>query len=229
MTSDPTGRAPTGRQESGRGAPGPAETPARAARRDARPSLRRCIVTRESHPPAMMVRFVIGPDGRIVPDLARRLPGRGLWVRAERDSLDRAVASRAFARAARAAVTVEPDLAPRVEALLEARVLDLLGLARKAGEAVAGYEKVMAAVRRGPIAAFLVAVDASAEARRTAVATAGDRPLIEVLAGAEIGAVFGRSFVVHVALRHGALATRLVAEALRLRAFRAPHALGKSD
>lgn len=208
--------------------PRPDEATAAAPGRDARPSLRRCIVTRESHPPAMMVRFVIGPDGRVVPDLARRLPGRGLWVRAERGILDRAVAQRAFARAAHAPAAADPDLAPRVEALLEARVLELLGLARKAGEAVAGYEKVMAAVRRGPVAVFLVAADASVEARRTAAATAGDRPLIDVLAGAEIGAVFGRSFVVHVALREGALATRLVAEAARLRAFRAPHALGKS-
>src|SRR6201991_1058847 len=120
--------------------------------------IRTCIATGETGVPERMIRFVVGPEGDVVPDLARRLPGRGLWVKAERAAVERAVAKNLFARAARAAVKSAADLADRVERLLLERALADLGRARRAGRAVAGFVKVeqMVAERR---AGLLVVAD----------------------------------------------------------------------
>jgi predicted RNA-binding protein YlxR (DUF448 family) len=192
-------------------------------------ALRRCIVTRESLPPERMVRFVVAPDGTVVPDVERRLPGRGLWVTARRDIVRTACRRGHFAKATRGAVAAAADLDDRVERLLAARVLSLFGLARKAGQAVSGHEKVSAALRRGAVGALVLAADGSPEARAAMRRAAGGRPVVEVLTGDEIGSVFGRPHAVHAALAEGRLAARFVAEAARLAGFRAPLEVGKSD
>ena len=110
---------------------------------------RRCIVTRESGPKAGLIRFVAAPDDEIVPDLAERLPGRGIWVSADAAALAKAAGKGHFARAAKRQVRVPPDLVARVEALLAERLVDLIALARKAGQAVAGLEKTKAALVSG--------------------------------------------------------------------------------
>src|SRR6188472_352684 len=122
---------------------------------------RRCIVTRDTGPKTGLIRFVAAPDGEIVPDLAGRLPGRGIWVSAERKVLAQAAAKGHFARAAKRQVRVPPDLVDRVEALLAARVVELLSLARKAGQAVAGLEKTKGALVSGGAALLLQAADGS--------------------------------------------------------------------
>src|SRR5260221_5542174 len=109
-----------------------------------------------------MVRFVVAPDGSVVPDVACRLPGRGLWLTARRDIVQAAVAKRLFGRAAREPVTVPGDLADRVEFLLRQRCADLIGLARRSGKAVAGYEKVRSALRDGEAAVVLAAAGGGA-------------------------------------------------------------------
>ena len=182
--------------------------------------LRRCLVTGESHPKAELLRFVVGPDRRIVPDVAERLPGRGLWTLARRDIVTAAVKKRLFQRAARAQVTVEDDLPDRVEALLARRAIDLLGLARRAGLAVAGFAKVEAALRGKSAAALLAASDGSADGRRKLEALAPALPRVEALSAAELGAGFGRESLVHAALKRGPLAESLLAEARRLAGFR---------
>ncbi|MGE0726354.1 MAG: RNA-binding protein [Alphaproteobacteria bacterium] len=192
-------------------------------------SLRRCIVSRESLPPERMIRFVVAPDGTVTPDLERRLPGRGLWLTARRDIVRTACRRGHFAKATRGAVVAAADLDDRVEHLLAARVLSLFGLARKAGQAVSGYEKVNVMVRRGPVGALVLAVDGSPDARAAMRRTAGAAPVVEVLTGDEIGSVFGRPNAVHAALAPGRLAHRFVAEAARLAGFRAPVRVGKSD
>ncbi|MBX9634346.1 MAG: DUF448 domain-containing protein, partial [Magnetospirillum sp.] len=101
---------------------------------------RRCIATATVRPKGELLRFVVSPDGEVVPDLERRLPGRGIWLSARRDVVNTAVTKRLFAKAARRAVVVPQDLADRVEALLLRRCLDVLGLARRAGHAVCGFE-----------------------------------------------------------------------------------------
>lgn len=185
---------------------------------------RRCLVSRESLPRDQLIRFVVAPDGRIVPDIEGRLPGRGLWLRAARDIVNAACAGRVFAKAARAPVVVEDALADRVEGLLFRRCLDLVGLARRAGDAVAGYEKVRATLTGGKPALLLLASDSGTEGRRKLLPMAGDVPLIDLFTSAELGGVFGRERAVYVAVAPGGLARRLLTDARRLAGFRGAHA-----
>ena len=186
----------------------------------ARAPVRRCLLTRESLPTERMVRFVRAPDGTVVPDIEGRLPGRGLWLKAARDIVDRACAVRAFAKAARAPVSTEQGLADRVERLLARRCLDLLGLARRSGAAVAGYEKARALVRRGGVGLVMVARDAAEGGRGRVAETAPGATVVELFSSAELGAVFGRERTVHVAVAESGLADRLLADCARLAGFR---------
>lgn len=182
---------------------------------------RRCIVTRESGPKAGLIRFVLGPGDEIVPDLAERLPGRGIWVSAEAGVLGRAAAKGHFARAARRPVRVPPDLVARVEGLLARRLTDLVALARRAGEAVAGLEKTKAELVAGRAALLLQASDGSARERAALRPPEGVNTLVSCLSGDELGMAFGRDRVVHAAVLAGGLADRIRSEALRLTGIRA--------
>jgi hypothetical protein len=167
------------------------------------------------------LRFVVDPEGAIVPDIEARLPGRGLWLTARRDIVDRAVAKRVFARAARRPVVAAPDLADRVESLLARRCVDALGLARRAGLAVAGFDRVGDAVRRGRVELLLVARDGAAGgARRTAV-PGRELTAVGVLTAIELGAAFGRERIVHAAVADGPLCERLRLDLSRLSGLRA--------
>ena len=172
-----------------------------------------------------LLRFVVDPSGEVVPDVAARLPGRGLWLMPRRDIVERAVAKRLFARAARRPVAVAADLADRAEALLARRCIDAIGLARRAGLAVGGFERVSDATRTGKPALFLAAVDGAAAARRKMRALARDSTLVCVLTAAEIGAAFGREHVVNAALGAGPLCDRLIADAEKIAGFRADAAV----
>ena len=121
-------------------------------------SHRRCIVSGERLARDRLIRFVLGPDGDVVPDLAARLPGRGLWVRSDRRSLDEAVRRKRFHHAARGQVVVVPDLADRVGDLLARRALEYLGLARRAGELVSGFEKTRQLIEAGHCAVLVQAL-----------------------------------------------------------------------
>jgi hypothetical protein len=184
---------------------------------------RRCIVTRTTGPKAGLIRFVAAPDGEIVPDLAGRLPGRGIWVSADRAVLAQAAKGQ-FARAAKRAVTVPPDLADRVEALLAARVVELLALARKAGQAVAGLEKTRGALVSGEARLLLQAADGSARERGRLRPpkdeTGGENSLVSCLFGHELGLAFARDRVIHAAVLAGGLCDRVRDEALRLSGIR---------
>lgn len=181
---------------------------------------RRCLVTGEVRPKADLIRFVVGPDGRIHPDLAERLPGRGLWTLARRDIVARAVKKRLFGRAARAAVGVDEDLDRRVEEQLVRRAIDLIGLARRAGLAVCGFAKVEAALNAGGAAVLIAAADGSADGRGKLKARAPGLPVAEALTSAELGAAFGRESAVHAVLKAGPLAEAFLAVAGRLAGFR---------
>ncbi len=154
---------------------------------DEKGPLRRCIASHAVHPKDGMIRFVIAPDGEVVPDLEETLPGRGLWVTADRAALAKAMGKSVFAKAARRAVKVPPDLAERLERLLERRCLNGLGLARRAGHVLAGYEKVREALkvnqvgRAGPPPALLVeAADGSLDQRGKVTALAPLLPVIDL-------------------------------------------------
>ena len=184
-------------------------------------SQRRCIVTGEVRDRAALLRFVVAPDGAIVPDIDARLPGRGLWLTPRRDIVERAVAKRIFARAARRAVSASPELAQRVETLLARRCVDSLGLARRAGLAVAGFDRVSEAVRHRRAALLLCALDGAEGGRRKLAALGRDLRCASVLTAAELGAAFGRERIVHAAVGGGTLCRRLLIDLERLAGLRA--------
>jgi len=181
---------------------------------------RRCIVTRESGPKAGLIRFVLDPGGLVVPDLAGRLPGRGLWVTAERAALERAAARGLFARAARRPVTVPEGMVAGIEVMLARRVVDGIALARKAGEAVAGLEKVKAALVAGEAVLLIQAADGSARGRAALRPPEGENTLVSCLFGHELGLAFARDNVIHAAVLAGGLADRIRDEARRLAGVR---------
>ncbi|HJU19373.1 MAG TPA: RNA-binding protein, partial [Stellaceae bacterium] len=186
---------------------------------------RRCLATGAIRERGALLRFVIGPGGEVVPDVAGRLPGRGLWLTPRRDIVDQAVAKRLFARAARRPATAPPGLADRVEALLAERCRDTIGLARRAGRACGGFEKVREAVRDGKAGLLLFALDGAPNARRKLGALGRGLPLAQVLSAAELGAAFGRDHVVHASIGRGPLCARLLADAARIAGFRAQAAV----
>ncbi|WP_163265108.1 RNA-binding protein [Chelativorans alearense] len=169
---------------------------------------RTCIVTRQARQPEELIRFVAGPDGAVVPDLKRNLPGRGCWVGAEKGLVEKAAAKNLFSRALKAPVTVPPDLAEMVDSLLAASALGALGLARKAGAVALGATKVEMAVRGGSAAAVLHAAEASEDgirkimAARKAVARAGGRqmPAFKLFSEAEMSLALGATNVIHAAV-----------------------------
>jgi uncharacterized protein len=187
--------------------------------------LRRCVVTREILPKERLIRFVVGPDRSLVPDLNADLPGRGMWLSASKDVLetarDKGGMARAFARAARGPVTVPQDLPVLLEAALVRRIGELLGLTRRAGQAVAGFEKAREWLRSGRARLVLEASDGSeAERARFLSGNAGKVAVVAPLPAAELGRMFGRDHVVHVAIATGRLAERLHVEADRLAGLR---------
>ena len=181
---------------------------------------RRCIASGEVRDRSRLLRFVVGPDGTVVPDIDERLPGRGLWLTPRRDIVVRAVAKRLFPRAARRSVSVPPDLADRLETLLARRVVDSLGLARRAGLAVAGFDRVSDAVRHGRAALLLCARDGAAGGRRKLAELARDLPCAEALVASELGAAFGRDRIVHAAVGGGKLGRRLLLDLEKLAGLR---------
>jgi predicted RNA-binding protein YlxR (DUF448 family) len=180
---------------------------------------RRCIVTGETGPKGGLIRFALGPDGQIVPDLAEKLPGRGMWVSADRAVLDKAAAKGFFQRAAKMPVQVPPGLTDLVEAALARRVVDTVSLARKAGLAVAGFEKVKGWLAEGRARVLLQASDGSERGKGKLWTPEGGR-WFGCLTAAELGMAFGRDSVIHGALAAGGLSKRVVEEAAKLAGFR---------
>jgi hypothetical protein len=180
---------------------------------------RRCIATGETQPKDGLIRFVVSPDGEIAPDVLEKLPGRGIWVSADRAAIEKAVAKNLFARAAKRQVTVPPDLADRVEAGLARRLTDLIALSRKAGEAVAGFEKVKDWLATRKVAVLLQATDGSERGKSKLWTPTGAR-YFSVLTARELGLAFGRQSVIHGALASGGLAPRVVEGAAKLRGLR---------
>lgn len=185
---------------------------------------RRDIVSGEVMDEARLVRFVPGPDGTVVPDLARKLPGRGLWVAADRGSVETAAKKNLFARAAKAKLSAPADLADQVERLLTRRVLDGLGLARRAGDLTCGFEKVAAQLRAGKVAWLVEAADGAADGRRklAAIARHLDPPpgMVGVFSSAELDLALGGENVIHSAFLAGRGADRWGRDVLRLAGFR---------
>jgi uncharacterized protein len=181
---------------------------------------RRCLVTGAVRPKTELLRFVLDPAGQIVPDVAGKLPGRGLWVTAQRSIVAAASSKRVFARAAKAPAAVPDGLGDRVEALLARRCVEILGLARRSGLAVAGFVRVKAALAAGKAALLVEATGAAADGQEKLAALAPSLPRVACLSARELGGAFGREHVVHVALGKGRLTDLFIVEARRLQGFR---------
>lgn len=186
--------------------------------RDA-PSERRCLVSNEVQPKQGLIRFVAGPDGMVVPDLSEKLPGRGFWVAADRAALEKAAAKGLFSRGAKAHVKAEPDLADGIEAALARRVVDLISLARKAGVAVAGFEKVKGWLADGKAKVLFQASDGSDRGKGKLWTPPGGR-WFGCLTASELGLAFGRDHVIHSALAPGGLTDKVIRDARRLNGLR---------
>lgn len=187
------------------------------------PVQRRCLALGVPRDRALLIRFVVGPEAMIVPDIDERLPGRGLWVTAERSAIDLVLRRKLFAKAARQAVQVPENLPGLLEAALARRCRDLLGLARRAGQGVFGQQKVrerLADLAGGVGGVLLEAADGAEGDCRKLRALAPAMPVVRVLSAAEIGAGVGREHIVHGLLQAGRLADRFVRESSRLAGFR---------
>lgn len=198
-----------------------------AVRADEGP-LRTCVVTRRELGVDDLVRFVAGPDGTVVPDLACRLPGRGVWVTLDRKCVDEAVRTKVFARALKRQMTAPADLGALVDRLLARRLIEALSMANKAGTVLTGFTKVDTAIRNGQPLALLHAADAASDGvekldrRFNAMCRDLDRKatILTYLTNDEISLALGRANVVHAALTMGGAAHHLLRQAERLGKYR---------
>jgi predicted RNA-binding protein YlxR (DUF448 family) len=189
---------------------------------------RHCALTRTLKPVDEMVRFVIGPGSHTVPDINRKLPGRGLWITGTRSAIEEAIKGNVFARSFKQNVRVAADLAATTERLLERSALDALAIVGKAGQVVAGFAKVEAAVGRDDVVALIHAADAAADGKRKLDAAlqrktlekSGEIAIVAVFSGAQLDLALNRPNVVHAALLAGPVSDTFLARVRRLERFR---------
>jgi hypothetical protein len=197
----------------------------KAAERDGE---RRCVVTRAALPADALIRFVAGPDGRLVPDIRRKLPGRGVWTMLSAEAVRQAVKTGAFPRALKARVEVGPALDAEVDALLARDALQALAMANKAGLLVTGFGKVEAAAGGHGLAALVEAADGAADGRRKILQAlhraqgerAGRTPVVDCFEARDLALALGRDLVIHAALKSGAASGAFLERWRRLVHFR---------
>ena len=180
---------------------------------------RKCIATGELQPKFGLIRFVVGPDQQIVPDILGKLPGRGIWVSAQHETLAKTIAKGLFSRGAKQTVSVPGTLISDIESQLARRVIDLISLARKSGQAVSGYEKVKDWLSKETARVLIQASDGSARGK-SKLSTPYGGSFIGWLTADELGLAFGRQTAIHGALASGGLTSRIVEEAARLKGLR---------
>jgi uncharacterized protein len=209
--------------------------PARGGKGSVRDPERRCIATQAALPQSQMIRFVLSPSGEVTPDIAAKLPGRGAWITASREAIETAAKKNAFSRAFKTQVKVPQDIASLTEKLLIARILDQLGLARRAGDLILGFEQVREDLRRTRPALVIEASDGAEDGRDKLLAlllgahgpVQGESPENRDLPGVvgcfsadELGMALGRGRVIHACLKQGRFATSWAGELTRLSGFR---------
>ncbi len=180
---------------------------------------RKCLATGEVQPKHGLVRFVIGPDGQVVADIMGKLPGRGVYVTAEREALELSVKKKLFSRGFKTQVTMPDGLVDEVERQILRRLVELLSLARKSGAAVGGYEKVKDWLSKEEAQVLIQAIDGSGRGK-SKLSTPHMGSYIGCLTADELGMAFGRQTVIHAALASGGLSKRVVEEAQRLQGMR---------
>ena len=195
---------------------------------------RSCALTRDLKPVSELVRFVVGPAGEAVPDIKRKLPGRGIWITSTRAAIEEAIKRNVFTRGFKRDVRVAKDLATQTERLLESSALDALAIASKAGSVVGGFAKVEATIDRDNVLALIHAADAAADGKRKLDATlhrsTREKPreiaVIDIFIGTQLDLALNRPNVVHAALLAGPGSETFLARVLRLERFRnSPYAV----
>ena len=194
---------------------------------------RMCAVSRDVRPIEELIRFVVGPSGEVVPDIKRKLPGRGLWIAASRQAVAEAVRRHHFSRGFKANVRAAPTLADDLETLLVRSTVEALGIAAKAGQVVSGFAKVESSLQqqgRFPLAALIHATDGAADGIRKLDALArqieGSReqpaalPIVTCLTSAELDLALGRANVIHAALLAGPASRTLLSRIQTLVRYR---------
>jgi len=181
---------------------------------------RKCIATGEAVPRDNLIRFVAGPDGEIVPDLAEKLPGRGVWVSSTRAALSKAVEKRLFSRGLKTKIEAPADLPETVAGLLTRRLTDSVAMARKAGAAVCGFERVRDTLATGRVSLIFAASDGAEGGKSKIKGLSDGAKTCSALSSAELGLAFGRETVIHAALLEGGVTKRVLREAGRLEGFR---------
>jgi uncharacterized protein len=200
----------------------------RSGASDDRGSERTCIVTGTKGVPEAMLRFALSPDGSVVPDIRRKLPGRGVWTRLSFATVSRAALKQSFSRAFRAKAEAPASLAETVDGLLEHDALQSLSIANKAGLVVTGAFKVDAAIETGAVAALIQASDGAPDgaAKRTHLVRARLGPEAEAIArvnlftSRQLDLALGKTNVIHAALKAGAASSAFLAKGDRLRRYR---------
>ena len=180
---------------------------------------RRCLATGDRTPKFGLLRFVVSPNGEVVPDLGERLPGRGLWLSSDRDALKTAVDKKLFARAVKAEVTVPSDITDRIETMLMKRCQDIIGLARRSDLLVIGFDRVLEVLDRRSVGLVVIATDAGG-GRRDIMAAAEDLPVVSGMTCSEMGEAAGKGVVSFMTILRGGLAKSLNRECERLTGFR---------
>ncbi|MEM7299636.1 MAG: RNA-binding protein [Pseudomonadota bacterium] len=191
---------------------------------------RTCIVTRTAHDRSALVRFVASPDGEVVADLKEKLPGRGVWVLAERDMVEQATKKNLFARGLKTSVRANQALASQVEMLLEKAALGSLGMARRAGACITGSSKISASIRGGKVRALLHAKEAADDGCRKldqllAVfdeweQTGRNSPILRLFTSDQMNLALGGGNVIHAALTHGGAGESFLRHAEKLMKYR---------
>lgn len=187
--------------------------------------IRQCALTRETKPAEDLLRFALGPDDVLVPDIDARAEGRGVWITLSKASVEAAAQKNVFARSLKQNVTVPPDLALMALTRLEQRLLGALGLARKAGQLLTGATKVRAAIEKPGIIALFTATDAAPDGRQKmlgaarAMSAAVPTPHFEVLTSVQMGLALGQENVIHAALINGSAAKSALYRADRLHRY----------
>ena len=189
---------------------------------------RMCAVTRQRLDPDELIRFVEGPNATIYPDLAKKLPGRGVWITVERPQLERAIKQNAFSKSLKKQIKIPTDLADQVDRLLEGRAINSLSMAKKAGVVVTGSAKIDGALEKASVAVLLHGTDAAQDGRSKldrkflAISAANSRQarIFALLTIEQMSLAIGGQNVVHAAINHGGAAEKFVAEAGRLTRFR---------
>lgn len=180
---------------------------------------RYCLVTREQGNPEELIRFVLSPDKIVVPDLTEKLPGRGMWLKADQNVLNIAIKRQVFSRSAQCKVQIPENLLSMVVNGLKCRMKDTLGLTRRAGQITYGFEKVREKISQNVVGLIIQATDGSEEEKKRLLFGVRHLPVVGVFTAKELGNLFGREYVVHAAIRNGPFVNRIVCDSKRLAGF----------